>query len=221
MIEAESLDPRIMVSTAPPKIKNKEFQILNNVSRETIERLETYLRLLKRWQRRINLVSAQSLTDPWRRHFLDSAQLIPVLPSVTRSVVDLGSGAGFPGLVLGILGVENVHLVESDGRKCEFLKEVIRETGVSVVIHSCRIESLVPWPADVVMARALAPLTSLLSMALPFLDLGAAGLFLKGKDVLEELTEAEKSWKMTIERFPSQSDPNGAILRLRDVKRVE
>ncbi len=210
-----------MGSTAPSALKIKEFQRLTNVSRETFRRLEVYLRLLERWQRRINLVGAQSLADPWRRHFLDSAQLLPLLPEGARSIVDLGSGAGFPGLVLGILGVPEVHLVESDGRKCEFLREAARETGVSVVIHSGRIEDLTPWPADVVTARALAPLSFLLSLALPFLDLGAVGLFLKGKGFFEELTEAEKSWKMTIEQFPSQSDPDGAILRLGNVRRVE
>ncbi|MGB1548687.1 MAG: 16S rRNA (guanine(527)-N(7))-methyltransferase RsmG, partial [Alphaproteobacteria bacterium] len=162
----------------------------------------------------------RSLADPWRRHFLDSAQLFPLLPKDTRSLVDLGSGAGFPGLVLGVLGVPEVHLVESDGRKCAFLREVARETGVSATIHIGRIEDLSPWPADVVTARALAPLDSLLSLALPFLDLGAAGLFLKGKSVFEELTEAKKSWKMAIKQFPSQSDPDGVILRLGNVQRV-
>lgn len=220
-VEPGSPDRAAMESIAPSTLKIEEFQRLTNVSRETLGRLAAYLRLLEHWQRRINLVGGQSLADSWRRHFLDSVQLLPLLPEGARSIVDLGSGAGFPGLVLGILGVPKVHLVESDGRKCEFLREAARETGVSAVIHSGRIANLAPWPADAVTVRALAPLSSLLSLALPFLDLGAVGLFLKGKGVFEELTEAEKSWKMAIERFPSQSDPDGVILRLGDVRRVE
>jgi len=181
-------------------------------------RLETYLRLLERWQKSINLVGGRSLADSWRRHFLDSAQLLPLLPKGTQSLVDLGSGAGFPGLVLGILGVPQVYLVESDSRKCAFLREAARETGVSVEIHTARIENLTPWPVDVVVSRALAPLSRLLLLAHPFLDLGAEGLFLKGKAAFEELTEAEKSWKMAVETISSESDPDGVILRLGDVQ---
>lgn len=218
--EAASPDAAAVGTSPPPPLKIEEFQLVTSVSRETLARLKVYLGLLERWQKRINLVGNRSLADPWRRHFLDSAQLFPLLPKDTRSLVDLGSGAGFPGLVLGVLGVPEVHLVESDGRKCAFLREVARETGVSATIHIGRIEDLSPWPADVVTARALAPLDSLLSLALPFLDLGAAGLFLKGKSVFEELTEAKKSWKMAIKQFPSQSDPDGVILRLGNVQRV-
>lgn len=218
--EAASPDAAAVGTSPQPTLKIKEFQLVTSVSRETLARLKVYLGLLERWQKRINLVGNRSLADPWRRHFLDSAQLFPLLPKDTRSLVDLGSGAGFPGLVLGVLGVPEVHLVESDGRKCAFLREVARETGVSATIHIGRIEDLSPWPADVVTARALAPLDSLLSLALPFLDLGAAGLFLKGKSVFEELTEAKKSWKMAIKQFPSQSDPDGVILRLGNVQRV-
>lgn len=218
--EAASPDAAAVGTSPQPTLKIEEFQLVTSVSRETLARLKVYLGLLERWQKRINLVGNRSLADPWRRHFLDSAQLFPLLPKDTRSLVDLGSGAGFPGLVLGVLGVPEVHLVESDGRKCAFLREVARETGVSATIHTGRIEDLSPWPADVVTARALAPLDSLLSLALPFLDLGAAGLFLKGKSVFEELTEAKKSWKMAIKQFPSQSDPDGVILRLGNVQRV-
>lgn len=201
-----------------PPLKPAEFQAATNVSRETMARLETYLRLLERWQNSINLVGGRSLADPWRRHFLDSAQLLPLLPGGAQSLVDLGSGAGFPGLVLGVLGVQRVHLVESDSRKCAFLREAARETGVSVEIHNARIENLTPWPVDVVVSRALAPLSRLLLLACPFLDFGAEGLFLKGKAAFEELTEAEKSWKMTVETISSQSDPNGVIFRLGDVQ---
>lgn len=203
--------------TAPPvpPLKMAEFQALTNVSRETLARLETYLQLLARWQKRINLVGGRSLADPWRRHFLDSAQLFPLLPPDTGSLVDLGSGAGFPGLVLGALGVKNVHLIESDVRKCAFLREAAREMGISVEIHTARIENLTPWPVDVVTSRALAPLPRLLSLAFPFLELGAEALFLKGRAGFEELTEAEKSWKMLYEAIPSQSDPDGVIFHLK------
>ncbi|PCJ60715.1 MAG: 16S rRNA (guanine(527)-N(7))-methyltransferase RsmG [Rhodospirillaceae bacterium] len=202
----------------PLPLKPAEFQALTNVSRETFARLATYLQLLTRWQKSINLVGGRSLADPWRRHFLDSAQLLPLLPEGAQSLVDLGSGAGFPGLVLGILGVPQVHLVESDARKCAFLREAARETGVSVEIHNARIENLTPWRVDVVVSRALAPLSRLLLLAHPFLGLGAEGLFLKGKAAFEELTEAEKSWKMAVETISSKSDPDGVILRLGDVQ---
>ncbi len=208
-----------MGSQAPLTIQ--EFQRLSNVSRETCDRLAVYLALLSRWQKRINLVGGRSLEDGWRRHFLDSAQLWPHLPRGATSLVDLGSGAGFPGLVLGIMGVAEVHLIESDSRKCAFLREAARETGTAVTIHTARIEDLTPWPVDIVTARALAPLDRLLPMAYPFLDLGAEGLFLKGKGVFEELTAAEKSWMMTIATFSSQSDPDGVILHVKNVHPAE
>ena len=133
-----------------------------HVSRETLERLTVYLELLRRWQRAVNLVGRGTLADPWRRHVLDCAQLAPHVPAGAATVVDLGSGAGFPGMVLSIMGLRGVHLVESDRRKAQFLREVARATGASVQVHAERIERMRGWSADVITARALAPLPRLL-----------------------------------------------------------
>lgn len=195
------------------------FQAATNVSRETLERLETYAALLRKWQGAINLVSRDSLGDLWRRHMLDSVQLRPLLPAATHVLVDLGSGAGFPGLVLAVLGVPEVHLFKSDSRKCSFLREVARTLGVTVEIHNLRIEKSAPLAADVVTARALAPLSDLLDLAERFLSPHSICLFLKGRGVDEELTRARESWNMTVTCQTSTSDPSGTILRLEHVHR--
>jgi 16S rRNA (guanine527-N7)-methyltransferase len=207
------------------------FQDLTGVSRETLERLRVYLRLLEKWQGTINLVSSGSLADAWRRHMLDSAQLARYIPSYGPSgggddapvIVDIGSGAGFPGLVLAIMGAGVVHLVESNRRKCAFLATVARETNTEVTIQPLRIEQLAPFAADIVTARSLAPLDKLLALAEPFVarEGGREGecLFLKGKKADEELTEAKRKWSMRIERFASDSDSSGCVLRLRHIFR--
>lgn len=201
-----------------------EFAAAANVSRETVDRLTAYADLLMKWQRRINLVSATTLGDLWRRHMLDSAQLLALLPAGAQSVVDLGSGAGFPGLVLAILGVPEVHLIESDQRKCIFLAEAARAAGLTAganpVIHNRRIETITGLNADAVTARACAPLDQLLSYAQKFLWHDGKALFLKGAAVEEELTAAHKNWTMELERFPSASDPTGCILRIGQVRRA-
>lgn len=204
-----------------------------SVSRETLTRLECYAELLIKWNKSINLVSRDSLRDLWRRHFLDSAQLFQYLPATFDGaepvVVDLGSGAGFPGLVLSILGLKRVHLIESDQRKCAFLREVARATDCKVTVHNKRIEQVEPFRADLVTARAFAPLDDLLEYAWPFLscqtclerELPDSGVFpkgqlllLKGKNAEQELTEAGKRWSMHVERFSSRSSTEGQILRL-------
>lgn len=194
------------------------------VSRETRERLEVYAALLRRWQGAINLVARSTLDDAWTRHILDSAQLFPLLPPDTETLVDLGSGAGFPGLVLAILGVPKVHLVESDARKAAFLREVARATDTPVDVHVTRIERMTAIPADVVTARALASLTDLIGYARPFLKDSGVALFLKGRQVGEELTEAAKHWTMRVERFDSMTEDtsglSGTILRLGDISRA-
>jgi len=151
---------------------------------------------------------------------LDSAQLVPLLPKGTDlRVVDLGSGAGFPGLVLAILSPARVELVESDARKCAFLAEAARITGVRSVIHNRRIETLPPLGADVTTARALAPLPALLAMAARVLAPQGIGLFLKRRSVEAELTESARTWKMRVTRQPSRSDDSGVILKLEDIAR--
>lgn len=195
------------------------FAKLANVSRETLDRLILYVDLLTAWNRRINLVGRDTLGDVWRRHILDSAQLHPHLPPKTRNLVDLGSGAGLPGLILAILGVPEVHLVESDGRKAVFLREAIRVTGAPAVIHATRIDGVKPFMADVVTARALAPLSDLLALSQGFLGPRTVCLYLKGRAAEEELTETAKGWKMRVDRSPSLSDPSGCILRLENITR--
>lgn len=202
-----------------------EFQTAANVSRETLVRLEAYAALLCKWNRRINLVSRRSLEDLWRRHVLDSVQLLKFYDVGRRNEaeapwLDLGSGAGFPGLVLAIVGVRNVHLVESDGRKCAFLREAARIAGAEVTVHNERIEALPPQRAGTISARALAPLPRLLPLAFGHLLSGGQIILLKGQDVDVELTEAAKCWKMNVRRIPSVTDESGSILQLTEISRV-
>jgi 16S rRNA (guanine527-N7)-methyltransferase len=195
------------------------FAAQTGVSRETLVRLEAYAALLVQWNPRINLVSRDSLRDPWRRHFLDSAQLLPYVPASARSLVDLGSGAGFPGLVLAILGVAGVELVESDARKCAFLREAARIADAPVTVHHARIEALPPHQVDVVTARACAPLDRLLVMAQRFIGPRTICLFLKGERAAEELTAARRGWTMRAACHPSRADPRGVILKLEQIAR--
>src|SRR5512145_168453 len=186
-----------------------------NVSRETLQRLETYAALLVKWQAKINLVGPATLPDLWRRHFLDSAQLADLLPRAGGgTLVDLGSGAGFPGLVLAIMTDWTVHLLDSDQRKCAFLRQVALDCGVldRVTIHAKRIEQVTGIAADVVTARACAPLGELLALAAPFIGEKGTGLFLKGAQAEEELTRAQRRWTMRLDRRESISDPAGVIL---------
>ena len=194
--------------------------VLSDVSRETRERLNTYADLLRKWQRSINLVGPRTIDDLWNRHFTDSAQLLPLIPPSAGVLVDFGSGAGFPGLVLAILGVAEVHLIESDQRKATFLREVARATGTPVTVHAKRIEQVAPFPADVVSARALAPLGDLLGFAAPFLHSDSLCLFPKGQMAEDELTAASKTWNINVDRIQSVTDPSATILRVSQVSRA-
>lgn len=196
----------------------EDFAAETGVSRETLERLKLFAELLVKWQPAINLVAADSLRDLWRRHMLDSAQLYPLLPPGCRRLLDIGSGAGFPGLVLAAMGVPEVHLVESDQRKCAFQREVARVAGLCVTIHAMRVEKLSRFAIDAITSRACAGLPQLLDYAGAFLTAGTICLFLKGKQAERELTEAHKGWKMQVERFPSRSDATGTVLRLSHVE---
>ena len=190
-----------------------------DVSRETLARLDVYAETLCAWQPRINLVSNRSLDDLWCRHFLDSAQLARWVGPGSR-VLDMGSGAGFPGLVLAIVTGARVVLAESDSRKCAFLREVRRLTDAPADIVEGRIEDLSPEPYDVVTARALAALEVLLGHAERFLGNDGFCLFLKGAKAEHELTDAAKVWNMETERHQSLSEPGGAVLRIRSLSRV-
>ncbi len=193
-------------------------------SADQIETLGLYLTLLERWQGAINLVSPASLPNAVERHILDSAQLIPHVPPGAQNLVDLGSGAGFPGLVLAILrpGLK-VHLIESDQKKCAFLECVSRETGACVRVYPERIEAFsAPFAVDVLTARALAPLSGLLSYAQPWFSVNPAmtALFLKGAGAGTELQDAQALWSFSCETIPSVSDAQGRILKVRGLQSI-
>ena len=202
-----------------PPLGPEGFARIFPVSRETLSRLEVYASLLIRWSARINLVGRDTIPDLWRRHILDSAQLYPFIPQSARSLIDLGSGAGLPGLVLAILGASGVELVEADSRKSAFLREAARVTGAGVAIRPCRVQALQPHPIDVVTARACAPLDRLLDLAAPFIAPHTICLFPKGERFEQELTLARKGWRMSVSVEPSLSDRRGVILRLQQVTR--
>ena len=186
-----------------------------DVSRETIERLKSFVALLTDWNTRHNLVSARSLEDVWRRHVLDSAQLTHLVPASSRTLIDLGSGAGFPGLVLAILRPDlSVTLMEATAKKCRFLVEADARLQTGVRIVNGRIEDAAHSPFDVVTARACAPLPRLAAYAQRFVGPNTICLFLKGQNVGSELTEARNSWRMNVQSHQSLSDPAGLVLEI-------
>ncbi len=190
---------------------------LVDVSRETWARLDTLVTTLDRWQAKTNLVAPNTLDEIWTRHIADSAQLVALAPPEPARWVDIGSGGGFPGLVVAAIlsGTTDIHLVESNGKKAAFLREASRAMGVSANIHAERAEAaLAGLSADVVTARALAPLTALLGIAAPLLKTGAVGLFPKGREASAELTEAEKSWRFRASFHPSLTDEIARIVRV-------
>jgi len=196
-----------------------EFSRAFGVSRETRERLETYVALLCRWNRHINLVAPGSLHNVWRRHIADSAQLLPLAPPTAASWIDLGSGGGLPALPVAALAAEfapdlRITLVESDQRKAAFLRTATREMGLEITVLARRIEALAPQPYDVVSARALAPLPKLCSLASMFQGPRTVFLFLKGADCDSELTEASANWHIRTERIASRTHPDAAVLRI-------
>ncbi len=192
----------------------EEFARIADVSRETLERLMILEHLVRLWQPRINLIGRSTIPDIWRRHMLDSAQLVGMAPA-GATWIDVGSGAGFPGLVIAICAGARVHLVEADPRKSAFLREAARETGAAAEVYNGRIEGVEPLSAEVVTARAVAPLRRLLDLCSRHIGPSTLCLFPKGRNVDEELTEATKYWNMSLETLPSRSDPSGRILCIR------
>ncbi len=195
------------------------------VSRETAERLERYVALLRKWQPAQNLVSPHTLGEIWTRHIADSAQLVALFPAGMRWV-DIGSGAGLPGLVTAILLAEHtgarIHCVESNQRKCAFLRAAIRETGAPAVVHEGRIESVLKqWsePVDFISARALASLADLLDLTAPLLARNIPAVLHKGEDFDAELKEASQSWALDLVRHKSLSDATSSIIEIRHAER--
>jgi 16S rRNA (guanine527-N7)-methyltransferase len=211
----------------PPNSDRAAAFALVPVSRETEERLALYVDLLARWRKVTNLISEASFAEVWTRHIADSAQLLDLAPDAKRWV-DLGSGAGFPGMVLAIRlagqAGASVHLVESDQRKCAFLREVARATGAPAEIHAARIESLAPdrlTPVDAVTARAFAPLPILLGFAKLWLAQGAVGIFPRGRTTEAQLRAYPDSALLRFETVDSKIDPRAAILIVRHAESAQ
>ena len=202
-----------------------EFAEQFDVSRETLDRLILYESLLHKWQPAVNLVSPATLNAVWARHFADSAQVFGLLPENAETLVDLGSGGGFPGLVMAIMAAEQdrlrVTLVESDQRKAAFMREVARQTGIPVDIRAMRIENHETQAsigtAHVVTARALAPLSRLLHLAFPYLAPCSVCVFLKGRDVSRELDEARADWIFDVDIVESLTGHGGQVVVVRRV----
>jgi len=197
-----------------------EFARTFDVSRETMERLTVYADMLTKWQRRINLVGPATIEVLWTRHFADSLELGHHAPSGAKNWLDIGTGAGFPGMVIATCGQQKnlqVNLVEANVRKCAFLREVSRRIKAPVTIHNCRIEAIdsqaiQTMALDVVTARALAPLDLLLKLAQKPLECGAVGIFPRGQDVEDELTASTKCWKIEAEIVERSFGLPGKIL---------
>ncbi|SHH61116.1 16S rRNA (guanine(527)-N(7))-methyltransferase RsmG [Marivita hallyeonensis] len=196
-----------------------------NVSRETSERLATYLELLKKWSKKINLVSPASLKDARSRHFADSIQLARLCKESAKTWVDLGSGGGFPGAVVAIVLAEerpdlSMTLVESDQRKCAFLRSVSRETSVPFNVIAKRIEDVAPLKADMLSARALAPLTDLCTFAERHLHKDGTALFPKGAKWVDEVKTAQKKWRFSLQTHTSETSPEAVILEIGELSRA-
>lgn len=201
------------------------FRAAIPVSDDTAARLEVYAALVRKWTRSINLVARNSVDDLWARHVMDSAQVYQIWDRRGRVWADLGCGAGFPGLVVAMLargdGIDlDMHLVESDQRKAAFLRSVSRETSTPVTVHAARIETLAPLNADIVSARALAPLSDLLGFAERHRAANGQCLFLKGERFGDEIADALAMWRFEGQNFSSRTHPGAAILKIGEFARV-
>lgn len=196
-----------------------------DVSHETFARLEAHVALVLRWNPRINLVAPSTLPAIWERHVLDSAQILPHVPPGSGTLLDLGSGGGFPGLVIAALAAEHrpglrLTLIESDRRKAAFLEEGRRIMNLQATILADRAERVAPFGANVLTARALAPLADLLSMAERHLAPGGRMVLLKGAEIAREVDEARRVWRFIAEQHTSLTDPTGRVLTIQEVERV-
>ena len=198
------------------------------VSRETYEKLCVFEKILIKWQHSMNLISRSTIKSIWVRHFLDSAQLYTFVRNVEGNIIDFGSGAGFPGMVLAIMGKKNIHLVESDYKKCVFLKEIAMFTETDITIHNCRIEDLSFINVDLITCRALASLSQLINYVEIFMNKSFVEkqklpklLFLKGKSYYSEVIELSKNKKISFEEYPSITDKNGKILHINKIDKLD
>jgi len=209
---------RLLTPRPPlPADPRAEFLAAFPVSRETEARLARYENLLLERNQTLSLISGTTADIIWTRHFLDSAQLLRLIPEPGRPLVDIGTGAGFPGLVLSILGLPDVHLVEHNMQKVAFLRAVADALGLPVTIHGMKSDAVKPFVAGTVTARALKPLDQLLGFGRRFLGQNSVCLFPKGRRAEEEMAVAARKWHMKTERFPSATDPDSTIFRLSDV----
>ncbi len=212
-------------TTVDTAAEREAFLRAFSVSHEVAEKFDRYAALLADWQTRMNLVAPSTIPQVWRRHFLDSAQLLPLLPhkvaAESPALVDLGSGAGFPGMVLALLGVKNVHLIEATQKKAFFLRTVAATLGLAVTVHDQRAEDVKDLRAAIITARALAPLPDLLRLAGHFKRADSVLLFLKGAKAAEELAAARKSWRFDVDISRSSSDDSGNVLILRHVRHLQ
>lgn len=194
------------------------------VSRESFERLLILEQQLLKWQARINLISPSTISDLWRRHIEDSLQLLPLIDGRVDSIADLGSGGGFPALVLAATQPATVHMYEANGKKAAFLKDALRQMKTKGQVHRERLEPFIDQldipKVQIVTARAFAPLNHLLALAEPFFKRGAIGLFHKGQDVDAELNQAAKTWKISYTKHPSSIDSQSVILEVKEIIHV-
>ncbi|MER2604987.1 MAG: 16S rRNA (guanine(527)-N(7))-methyltransferase RsmG [Siculibacillus sp.] len=212
-----------METTEADRVGQARLDEIVTVSRETRERLALYVELVRKWQKSQNLVAPSTLAHLWERHVADSAQVVALLPHARRWI-DIGSGAGFPGLVTAILSAERegavVHLVESNRGKAAFLRTVARETGAPAIVHARRIEDFsrdFEEPVDAVSARALAPLVELCGFAAPHVARGAVAVFHKGQDFASEVHEATLSWDLDLLEHPSRVERSGRLIEIRQI----
>ena len=210
------IDPKILAADREAALR------ITPVSRETSERLDRFVAHLLKWQSAVQLVAPSTLSKIWTRHIADSLQLLPDIASA-KEVVDVGTGGGFPGLVLAVASADkNFHLIESDTRKSSFLREALRVTETAAEVYAERVESVakrISTGIHMVTARAFAPLPRMLELTEPFFREGAKAAFLKSQDIDDELTTAAKSWIVNFQLRTSQTDPRGRILLIDQAKR--
>lgn len=200
----------------------KQIAFFAPLTDEKHTKLDMYVNLLLKWNNSINLIGKTTVADIWSRHILDSAQLLKFIPKTAEIVTDLGSGAGLPGLILAILGIKQVHLIESNSKKAAFLAEAARITNTKVTIHNVRIEDATVFKSDIITARACAEVEKILKYAEPFMKKDSLCLLLKGCNVIDELEKSRKNWYFEKKLHPSivieEDTSQGFVIALSKIK---